>query len=293
MKANITIGGSMIAAVLGVSEYTTSREAWEILMGMKQNDPNQYALIRGRIAEEFIEKLSCELWGFDIIDHQVEVTHGIGHGTIDAVGYAEELSLFEYKSSNKSIDEYESIPLQYRLQVQWYLGLWNKVNPRITIKKAYLIFMDGYFNLKKFEIPFNQELFDAIYQTAEEWHQKYIVGNTPPPEVDADILKRINDIEPNGVIELPSEMYPLLEQLESVKDQITVLEVKKKELEDKIKIQMKDVEEGYLGNIKISFKIQSRESVDAKLLKIKYPQIYEELKKESKFRVLRINFKNK
>jgi predicted phage-related endonuclease len=73
-------------------------------------------------------------------------------------------------------------------------------------------------------------------------------------------------------------------------NQYNLLGTKIKELETErelIKQLLQDAMEfkpvAYCGNIKLSLKEQVKESVDLKRLKVLYPEVYEELKKETRY----------
>lgn len=286
-----TIGGSMVAAVLGLNKYTTPYQAWEILTGRRivENNP---AMQRGRVAERFIAALSEER-GFKIIREQVKLEHdGFASATIDATAeYNDRLCIVEFKSA-ANIRSADDIPVPYLLQVQWYMGLWNLINSDRSIDTAYINIVDGWFNFNSYAVLFNQQLFEQLLEKVRLFHEKYILTDTPPPMQDSDKLAILNALEPLGVIELPEEIENTIEELESIKEQLKALESKKEELENKIKLALYDKEQGVGNKYSVTFKKQSRESIDAKNLKIKHPEIYQSFVKTTEFRVLRIN-KNK
>jgi predicted phage-related endonuclease len=282
----------MVAAVLGLSQYTTPHQAWEIITGRRIIEDND-AMTRGRVAERFIADLSKEK-GFKVIRQQIPIAHKEytwATGTIDATGeYEERFCLLEFKSAS-NIRSAEDLPLSYILQVQWYLGIWNSINEYLSTNVAYINIVDGFFNFYSFRIDYNHELFTTILEKVRIFYEKYVVTDTPPPMTDADKLAILNYLQPNGAIELSEEIENTIEELETIKTQIKALETKKEELENKVKLALYDKEQGFGKKYSVSFKSQTRETIDAKNLKQKHPDIYNSFVKTSEFRVLRITTK--
>lgn len=286
-----TIGGSMVAAVLGLNPYTTPYQAWEVLTGRRVVEDNP-AMLRGRVAERFIAELSKE-HGFSIIREQIRLEYGgFASATIDATAeYQERLCIVEFKSA-ANIRSVDDLPIPYLLQVQWYMGLWNLVNSDRSISSAYINIVDGWFNFNSYAIEFNQQLFEQLFEKVRQFHEKYIITDTPPPMKDSDKLAILNALEPSGIVELSNEIESIIDELEEIKSEIKKLEEKKEELENKIKLSLYDKEQGLGSRYSVSFKQQSRTIVETKQLEMKYPQIFNELKKETNFRVLRIKKQN-
>jgi predicted phage-related endonuclease len=65
---------------------------------------------------------------------------------------------------------------------------------------------------------------------------------------------------------------------------IEVLEVKKDEIENKIKSLLGENETGICGNMKITWKTYSRSSIDSKKLKAERPEIYNQYINNSSYR---------
>lgn len=284
MKAHkgITIGGSSIAALLGVSDYETPAQAIARLKGERVINDNE-AMMRGRIAEKFLMDYCVEKFGFNYLEKQKVVTVGVAHATADAFGFNEkELVLFEFKSSSY-IKDIDQIPIQYKLQCIWYCGLFN-------IEKCELIIGDGYFNVRRFAVLRDDELFNSIDEKIGEMYQKHIIGNEPVPLSDKDILNEFVNLKetvPNIVTAETITTQDVQRYLE-LKEQAKAIESQIKEIEDRIKLEIKENEGVQVGNTIFTWTPQARESVDTKKLKSELPDIYEKYCKISNYRVLRM-----
>ena len=66
-------------------------------------------------------------------------------------------------------------------------------------------------------------------------------------------------------------------------------EKEKKAIEQYLKLQMQEYEIAYVGDRKITWKIQERKTIDATRLKKEHPEIVEKFTKTTTSRVLRLN----
>ncbi len=285
MKAHkgITIGGSSIAALLGVSEYETPAQAIARLKGERVT-PDNDAMLRGRIAEQFLMDYCQEKFGFNYIEKQKVVTIGVAHATADAFGFNDngELVLFEFKSSSY-IKDIDQIPIQYQLQCIWYCGLFN-------IEKCELLIGDGYFNVRRFAVLRDDELFNSIDDKIGEIYQRHIIGNEPVPLSDKEILNEFSNLKetvPNIVTAETITTQDVQRYLE-LKEQAKSIENQIKEIEDKIKLEIKDNDGVQVGNTIFTWTPQTRESLDTKKLKSELPDVFEKYCKTSTYRVLRM-----
>ncbi|MCX8081771.1 MAG: YqaJ viral recombinase family protein, partial [Bacteroidia bacterium] len=115
----ISIGGSSIAAVLGLSRFTTPYQKWLLLTGRKSSEDSP-SLRRGVIAERFISEYAVSEGLVSIYESQKYISFGAANGTIDAIGdYQGERVIIEFKSS-AYIKAADDVPNDYRLQCVWY-----------------------------------------------------------------------------------------------------------------------------------------------------------------------------
>ena len=60
------LGGSDIAAILGISKWRTPMDVWVEKMGLVEPSEESYAMMRGRILEDAIAQWYGEFTGFDL-----------------------------------------------------------------------------------------------------------------------------------------------------------------------------------------------------------------------------------
>lgn len=109
------------------------------------------------------------------------------------------------------------------------------------------------------------------------------------------LVKKANNISKIGFIE-PKKSTSLfiegasrkLSRYDEINKTIKELETEKKSIENTIKENMKDCEEVYIDNRKITYKVQTRTSIDTKLLKQDHPQLVENYIKTSTYKVFKM-----
>lgn len=80
-----------------------------------------------------------------------------------------------------------------------------------------------------------------------------------------------------------------LNRYDVINSYIKELEAEKKYIEDYFKIQIGEYETAYIGDRKLTFKNQSRNTIDTQRLKIEQPEIAKEYTKTNTSRVLKIS----
>lgn len=80
-----------------------------------------------------------------------------------------------------------------------------------------------------------------------------------------------------------------LNRYDVINSYIKELEAEKKYIEDYFKIQIGEYETAYIGDRKLTFKNQSRNTIDTQRLKIEQPEIVKEYTKTNTSKVLKIS----
>jgi predicted phage-related endonuclease len=124
------------------------------------------------------------------------------------------------------------------------------------------------------------------------WEFHIFEGN--PPALDGSsaaeqyLKEKYERAESGKEIILPSAFKEYLASYQQIKSNEKAIEAAKRDIENKIKAELKDAESGLTDNFLITWKNQSRTSVDSKALKEKFPDVYKQVLKESSFRKLTI-----
>jgi len=206
------IGGSDIAAILGLSKWKSAHSLYLHLVGELPPQPDNPAMERGRILEPVIARMfmASRRGEFDVIEpitgiiEDTEYPFLIGspdrllsieddddkRGIYDDRTFTQ-ISGLEIKTADVSQmpfwgeEDTDQIPQEYLLQTQWYAGLCGVPDWYIAVgfvmpnsKK-----IDRY---REYKIAFDGELYEHMRQKAVEFWTEHVEKRIPPPITEAD-----------------------------------------------------------------------------------------------------------
>ena len=297
------IGGSDIAATMGMSRWKTPLKLWtEKTQKLPAPDlSNVEAVEMGVRLEQFVADLfsvktgknvrrAPKLYAHPIYPYMVAHVDRLVTGT-DELLECKSCSVFK-----KDEWENDDIPQEYILQVMWYLGITGR-------KIGHIAVLIGGQSFKYKQIEFDQELFDQMVEAAKEFWEH--VQNDTPPAIMADddeTLKELYGEHNDFMIELFPEDEKTTEAtmafeekvayLQEIKAHIKSLEDEKKEIETGIKDIIKDNLGIKTPKYVITWKTRKKSSVDTKSLCENEPNIYAKYERITTFRTMLIS-KNK
>lgn len=249
------IGGSDVAAIIGESEYGSPIDVYRQKIDgheIATTPAMRYGTFNeGRLATEF-QVATHE----KINDAEVYVTHPdhkwvMGH--IDRLILNDDGSIkaiLEIKTVGPHTEHLwgapgtDKIPYGYLIQVQWYLGIANAL---WGVTKA-CVWAEFRANLTchLYEISFDPELFEAMRRMVDDFRQKYLLKNTPPPVDESEAYKKfLADAYPTAVIDeeplhADEEQTGTMRRLFDVKAQLKELEAEEMGLKNKLMADMQE-----------------------------------------------------
>lgn len=230
------IGGSDIAAVMGVSRWKTPLQLWAEKTGSVEPEDisdKEYVEL-GTELEEFIAKRFEKKTGLKVRRapyHYVHSEYPFMMCQVDRLVTGTE-DLLEVKNASawKAKEwEGEEIPIEYILQVSWQLMVTGR-------KTGYIAVLIGgnKFIWKKIEA--DQELFDKMTESAKTFWK--MVEDRIPPVAEAADNRFIVELYPSAgpdIKEASQDITDAVALLQQTKAQIIELEKTKDEIEAKIK----------------------------------------------------------
>lgn len=282
------IGGSDVAKVLGLSKYSSPYQIWMDKTGKIEINTSETseAAYWGHQMEEVVAKEFEKRTG-----KKVRVSNKIYFhkdypfllANVDRVVVGED-AILECKTASEYLKDSwadDEIPIAYLAQVQHYLNVLNK-------KKAYIACLIGGNKFVWKEIQRDDELIEQMTARLVDFWENNVLADVAPP-VDGNtsttefISKMYADDYSDNSIELNSKQIQDISNLRElkryqsdIKEQIDMVENRLKEALGK-----ENATYGNSATYRISWKTQSRKTVDSKLLKNDYPDIYEKVAKES------------
>lgn len=211
------IGSSDGPPILGVPSYgLTAVDVWDRLMGFDTGRKVTADMSWGQRLEPLILAAYTEATGRKL-DRRHRRYYVKGHPyigcTIDARA---DDRLVEAKFSpwerdyGEPADGPEGLPLYVRVQVQHQMLVTGATLVDVPV------LLRGY-DLRIFEVPRDDAFLEDYGDELVEWHEKYIVGKTPPPLDDSESyerhLRRRHHTDDGTTIEAPASLRPVFRQL--------------------------------------------------------------------------------
>lgn len=307
------IGGSDIAAILGVSPYKSAVDVFLDKTGQTPDSEMNEAMFWGTVLEDVVAKHYQEItsakvqrigdlirhpqhtWMIGNIDRAI-VTPGSrarfdGGKLLGADGILECKTASAYKAGEWGTpDDDDAVPTHYAAQGMWYLGIsgleWCDVAVLIGGQK-YLV--------KR--IYRDDETIRGMVERAEEFWFKHIAEGIPPEPKDGDDAIKLFPRDSGRSIEANPKTLELLSRAVELKQQIAALELeldgdRKKGINGvmgELKAYMADASAITIGSETLAtWKAQTSQRLDTTAFKAAHPDIYAEFVKPSESRVFRI-----
>ena len=279
------IGGSDVAAILGISKWNSAISLW-LDKTNQTNEPveENEAMQWGTIMEPIIRNHFAEVTGKTVVEVKAMLQHpeypfmlaDVDGLTEDDEGHPAILEIktaSEYKRSEWEND----IPSYYQTQVQHYLCVTG-------VQKAYVAVLIGGNSFKVYEVDADAEIQSMLIAVEKDFWNK--VQNMIRPELDgSDAAKNLLDSLYHGGISeeivMPDEAIEYVDAYIEACAEEDNAKAKKQEASNHIKEIMGDYDKATCLGHSISWKPVSSERLDTKALKEAEPEIYEKYVKKS------------
>lgn len=279
------IGGSDVAAILGISKWNSAISLWldktnQTYEPEEENEAMQW----GNIMEPIIRNHFAEVTGKTVVEVKAMLQHpehpfmlaDVDGLTTDDEGNPAILEIktaSEYKRSEWEND----IPSYYQTQVQHYLCVTG-------VQKAYVAVLIGGNSFKVYEVDADIEIQSMLIAVEKDFWNK--VQNMIRPEMDgSDAAKNLLDSLYHGGISeeivMPDEAIEFVDAYIEACAEEDNAKAKKQEASNHIKEIMGDYDKASCLGHSISWKPVSSERLDSKALKEAEPEIYEKYVKKS------------
>jgi putative phage-type endonuclease len=284
-----SIGGSDASVVLGLNKWRSQYTMWADKRGLLEPVADNEAMRVGRDLEQYVADRFCEATGKKVRRRNAMFLHDsydFMSANIDREVVGENAAL-ECKTINvfaRADFESNEIPLYYYCQCVHYMAVMG-------YDKMYLAVLVLGKAFHWFEIERNEDEITSLIEAEKKWWERYML-NDEIPEIDGSdsTSATLNEIYPNSRAESIA-LYGDEAIVESYM-QAKAKEKEYKELATKYQNQlvglMGENDTAELKGYTITYKSQSRTSIDGKRLKADLPDIYEQYSKTTSSRAMRI-----
>ena len=314
-KGNIeyTVGGSDVATIFGLSPWTTPLELWMVKKGrMKpKSPPNPDQLAMGHMLEPIAAHFYAQRTGNTVTDDNYLYQHATLEYALanidrrykrkeDGEGGVLECKSLTYHKAADWADG--AIPIYYELQLRYYLAVLDEKHGAFSALRG----NNPENDLATPHIERVQAKEDIIFEKLDRWiwslrHDKPPTMEDVQPQLAMDALARIYGAGKKGLptIEFPMKYEPQLRKIAALQEENAQLKGAIKKNEEAIEAHsvriaelMKEHEHGILttttDKLLVDFVTSTSRRVSSDYLKQNYPTIYEEARKPSKNRKVKV-----
>lgn len=317
------IGGSDVAAALGLSPWTTPVELWQAKRGESEPQPTSEAMHFGTeleplVAKEFQERtgLKVQRVGYTFVDGENDwmranidraivmpeiqknvrpvknPTEGGPFITTDAILECKTANAFDAHLWGESQeDEIKAgkivtehrIPLYYETQVQWYLRLTGT-------HICYVAVLIGGNSFRVYRVDRNDEVINSIVAKLQRFWTENVIGGKAPAPMDIDDIRHLYRREVGPMAEASADAAVAIGEYRNLKGQADQIKKQLEAVATQIAGFIGENEGLTIGGEKAAtFKAQSKTLFDSKKLKAADPEVWAKyVTKTEPSRVLRV-----
>lgn len=278
------IGSSEVATIVGLNPWETPYQLWRRKLGIDPPKQETFAMKAGHYLEDAVAQFWHDETGQDIIKRSavdwiivnadkpyMRVSPDRTYWLAGMPHSNDNKGILECKTTQMSIDP-DDIPKHWFCQVQYQLGVAELEQGSLAWLCSGREF--GYKNLSL--VP---DFYGWLVEGVERFWTDNIQGKQEPTAANVqDVLLKYNRHTDGKIVEVNDEIFAAYQSLKELKDELSAIEERKTELEDKIKLGFGDAEAiSYGGQTIATWKAPKPSSkFDAKAFTAAHPDLAKE-----------------
>ena len=298
MRGN-SIGGSEIGAIAGFSSYGSALTVYNEKLGLAEKfkgnihtlfGTRMEPMIREWVQEDFVKETGIKLTTYEYPYMMLDKEKEFFSANIDGIGIVEEDYIYwenrdtaeikfipkgemfglEIKTGSEFLKKMwagEEIPDSYYCQCQWYMGVTG-------LNYFLIIYLLGK-EVKWKVVPRNEDDIKALREIGVDFWENHIIPKIPPEPTG--IKKETDEILEQQVLDDAEEIDitdKKLTKYNEISEQIKELEKERERIKQEIFLEMGNSKKATDGSYKLSRYVVTRDKIDNKTLKDKYPLTY-------------------
>ena len=272
------LGGSDMAAVLGLSPWRSPIDVWLDKTSNTVEEKESEPMYWGNVLEEIVAQEFAKRSGYKVRNNNFTLQseaypYLLANIDREIVGLDAGLECKTANAFKANEWDGDNVPDAYYIQCQHYMAVTGKASWWIAA------LIGGNTFVYK-EIKRNDEVIRAIIDTGREFW--YLVETKTMPAPDdtkqcENALKKLYQKSNGQSVELPANYGNMIIDYLEIKNQLSDLESKKRGIENVMKDFLKDNERATYGEHFVSWKsTKPRETFDAKAFKNDYPELHKQ-----------------
>lgn len=317
------IGGSDVAAILGLSRYKSPLDVYNNKVGEVSYSEQSQAAYWGTQLEDIVAKEFQKRTGMKVQKVNSQLSRdGWMHANIDRAVVNPELSgnvrvldedkqaetgrllttdaILECKTASSFIaDQWgpsqeaeivagkavveHKIPIYYETQVQWYMGVTGA-------KRCYVAALLGGQDFRIYCVERDDDVIEALQQQCREFWFEHVLKQVPPSPATQEEVQKLFTQDDGQMVEAPNEVAADIGELRNLTERIKELEGEQKVVKDRICAALGE-KTGFTiaGEKACTFKYQKANRFDSTRFKKEQPETYAAYVKTSESRVFRLS----
>lgn len=272
------LGGSDMAAVLGLSPWRSPIDVWldktSDTVEEKESEPMYWGnVLEEVVAQEFAKRSGYKVRNNNFTLQSEPYPYLLANIDREIVGLDAGLECKTANAFKANEWDGDNVPDAYYIQCQHYMAVTGKASWWIAA------LIGGNTFVYK-EIKRNDEVIQAIIDTGAAFWE-LVESNTMPAPDDTkqceNALKKLYQKSNGQSVELPANYGNMIIDYLEIKNQLSELETKKRGIENVMKDFLKDNERATYGEHFVSWKsTKARGTFDAKAFKNDYPELHKQ-----------------
>ena len=325
LKARQTgIGGSDVAAILGLNRYKSPLDVYNAKIGDVSNDGESHAAYWGTQLEDIVAKefqkrtgkkvqkvnqqLSMRSWMHANIDRAVVNPDISGNVRVQTEDKQQETgrmlttdAILECKTASSFIaDQWgasqeaeivsgkivteHKIPIYYETQVQWYMGVTGA-------SRCYVAVLLGGQDFRIYFVERDDDVIEALQERCSEFWFKHVLPHIPPPApATKEEVEKLFAKDNGDMVEASNEIAADIGELRNLDEQIKTLQSQQKVIKDTVCAALSE-KSGFTiaGEKACTYKAQQSTRFDSTRFKKEQPETYAAFTKTTESRVFRLS----
>lgn len=282
------IGSSEVATIVGLNPWESPYQLWRRKIGIDAPKEENFAMKAGHYLEDAVarfwqDETGCEIIKRSAIDWLIVNTEKpymrvSPDRTFWLNGLPKSASnkgILECKTTQMSIDA-DDLPKHWFCQVQYQLGV-------AELRQGSLAWLCSGREFGYKDLTLVPDFYGWLCEEVDRFWIDYVLGKKEPEATTVqDVLLKYNRHTNGKIIEITDEVYEAYLGLKQIKSEISALEDRKAELEERIKLCFGDAEAvSYGGQTIATWKApKPSQKFDDKAFKADHPDLYSEYIKE-------------
>ena len=277
------IGGSDAGAICGVNPFSSAMKVFKDKTSEEVEEQDSEAIRIGHDLEDYVAQRFMEATGLKVRKSNFmyrNKEHPFMIADVDRLIVGEDAGLECKTASAYNADKWADgdIPLHYVMQCYHYMAVTGKRTWYIAA-----VILGREFTYRKLE--WDGELISRLITTEEDfWNDHVVPGSIPPPDGSKacdEVLERyFHTARKASAVKLEG-FDEKLRRREEILGYISALQEEQKQIEQEVKLFMKDNEYADSGSFRVSWKNIDSTRLDAARIRAERPELYADYGKVS------------